>query len=357
MKIGIPKEIKTMEGRVALSPQACANLISNKHSVFIEQSAGLLSGYSDEAYQQSGCQIASSAKALYAQAELIVKVKEPQAQDLKYLQPHHTLFCFLHLAANKQLADQLCDSGCTAIAFEDIENEQHQLPILASMSQIAGRLAVQIGTHLLHQPMGGCGLLLGGVANAERGKVVVLGAGVAGEQAAQLAANIGAEVMVFDIDTAKLDRLQQFSNNINTQFAYAVAIEEALKEADLVIGAVLVAGKKAPHIVTEEMVKSMKKNAVIIDIAIDQGGCVETMNVTDYLSPTFIKHDVIHFGVANMPGAVPRTASQVLSSVITPSVLKIAGSGGLEQESIKKAVNIQSGNIVHAQLLEQFKMI
>lgn len=351
MKIAVPKEIKQAEGRVGLTPEACAELIRHQHQLFIQQSAGELSGFSDDEYLRAGCQIMDTAKALYSEAELIIKVKEPLQDDLKYIRSDHIVFCFLHLAANKALTDQLCDIGCTAIAFESIENQQHQFPILAAMSQIAGRLAVQIGTHLLHQPMGGSGILLGGVANAERGKVVVLGAGVAGEQAAQLAANIGAEVTVFDIDTDKLDRLQRFAHNIKTQYAYTTAIQQALKEADLVIGAVLVAGKKAPHVVTESMVKVMKKNSVIIDIAIDQGGCVETMELTNYQSPTFTKYDVVHFGVANMPGAVPKTASQVLSSVITPYILKIAAEAGLESKIIRNAVNIESGNVVNPALI------
>ncbi|MDH5517744.1 MAG: alanine dehydrogenase [Gammaproteobacteria bacterium] len=357
MKIGVPTEIKLAEGRVGLTPEACAELVQQQHRVFIEQGAGLKSGFSDEDYISAGCQIASSAEALYQAAQLIVKVKEPLAGDLKYIRSDHILFCFLHLAANKTLADQLCATGCTAIAFESIENQQQQLPILAAMSQIAGRLAVQIGAHLLHQPSGGSGILLGGVANAARGKVVVLGAGVAGEQAAQLAASVGAEVSVFDIDTAKLDRLQQFAANIQTHYAYASAIAEALTEADLVIGAVLVSGKKAPHVVTEAMVRAMKQQSVIIDIAIDQGGCVETIEPTTYQSPTFIKHGVIHFAVANMPGAVPKTASQVLSSVISRYVIKIADGSALTEQSISNAVNIEAGKLVHPALIEQFKQI
>lgn len=353
MKIGVPKELKTLEGRVGLTPEACLQLIELGHQIFIEEAAGLLSGYLDDDYQSVGCAVVNSSKLLYDQSELIIKVKEPIDDDLLNLKSHHILFSFLHLAANPVLVKKLKAIGCTAIAFESIVNEQHQRPILGSMSHIAGRLAVQVGTHLLHQPMGGMGLLLGGVANADCGKVVVIGAGQAGEQAALLAQCIGAEVTVFDIDRNRLELLKKSSPDICIQEFDPSTLSEIIKEADLVIGAVLVPDKHAPKIVTENMVKSMKKGSVIVDIAIDQGGCVETMHATDYKEPTYVKHGVIHFGVTNMPGAVPRTASQVLSSVIMPSVLKIVGSSGLEDDMIHSAINIQAGQIVHPALIEE----
>lgn len=353
MKIGVPKELKTLEGRVGLIPDACAQLIEQGHLLYIEKAAGLLSGYADDDYLSVGCKVASSVQQLYAESELIIKVKEPIEGDLAHLKSHHILFSFLHLAANRPLVDRLIESGCTAIAFESVVNQQNQRPILAVMSQIAGRLAVQIGTHLLHQPMGGEGILLGGVANADSGQVVVIGAGQAGEQAALLAGCIGAGVTVFDIDAVKLAKLQSLAPDICIQQSNSATLSEVIKEADLVIGAVLVPDKHAPKIVTEEMVKSMKKGSVIVDIAIDQGGCVATMQPTNYESPTYVKHGVIHFGVTNMPGAVPRTASQVLSSVIMPSVIKIAASSGLEDDIIKNAINIRSGKIVHPALIEE----
>ncbi|MCK4711189.1 MAG: FAD-dependent oxidoreductase, partial [Gammaproteobacteria bacterium] len=256
MKIGVPKAVKIMEGRVGLTPEACAELITAGHQVFIEQSAGVLSGYEDEHYHNAGVVIVETAEQLYAQSVLIVKVKEPIEQDLKYIKSQHILFSFLHLAANRNLADRLCETGCTAIAFESIEDEQQQRVILAPMSQIAGKLSIQIGTHLLHHPMGGNGLLLGGIADSERGQVVVLGAGIAGEQAALLAANMGAEVTVFDVNEDKLRYLQELSENINSKYSDPVSIEEALKSADLVVGAVLIPGKHAPKIITEKMVQS-----------------------------------------------------------------------------------------------------
>lgn len=353
MRIGVPKELKTLEGRVGLTPEACLQLIELGHQICIEAAAGLLSGYLDDDYQSVGCIVVNSSKLLYGNSELIIKVKEPIADDLLNLKSHHILFSFLHLAANPVLVKKLKAIGCTAIAFESIVNEQHQRPILGSMSHIAGRIAVQVGAHLLHQPMGGMGLLLGGVANADCGKVVVIGAGQAGEQAALLAQSIGAAVTVFDIDRNRLELLKQSSPDICIQEFDSSTLSEIIKEADLVIGAVLIPDKHAPKIVTENMVKSMKKGSVIVDIAIDQGGCVETMHATNYKEPTYEKHGVIHFGVTNMPGAVPRTASQVLSSVIMPSVLKMLGSSGLKDDTIKSAINILAGQIVHPALIEE----
>jgi len=356
MKIGVPKERKIMEGRVALTPDACSELSKQGHQLILEHDAGLLSGYRDDDYINAGVHIVETAEQLYAESILIVKVKEPVESDLRYIRSHHVLFCFLHLAANQALAEKLCQSGCTAIAFESVENSNHQRIILAPMSQIAGRLSVQIGTNLLHQPNGGRGVLLGGVSNADRGRVIVLGAGVAGEQAACLAANMGAEVTLFDINTEKLTRMQQAHKQISTQYAYANAIEDALTGADLVVGAVLIPDQHAPKIVTEKMIKSMPARSVIVDIAIDQGGCVETMHPTNYEEPTFICHDVIHFGVTNMPGAVPRTASQALSSAITPSVQKIAALSWQTDEFLSKAVNITAGKVVLPALVEEFNL-
>lgn len=357
MKIGLPKELKTLEGRVGLTPEACSSLVEKGHTVFVESNAGLLSGYADDEYRSMGCHIAASAERLYQESCLIVKVKEPVAADLKHLQAHHIVFSFLHLAANKPLVDQLLAIGCTAIAFESVVIEPNLRPILGSMSHIAGRLAVQIGAHLLHQPLGGRGLLLGGVSNAETGCVVVVGAGQAGMQAAMIASEIGAEVTVFDLDAEKLKQLNRVKPAIHTRQYEPLVLKEAIAQADLVVGAVLVPDKHAPKIITEEMVKGMNKGTVIVDIAIDQGGCVETMQATNYKSPTFVKHGVIHFGVTNMPGAVPRTASQVLSAVISPFVHEIAASSGQFSDIITNAINIQAGEIVHPALVEEFSGI
>ena len=345
MKIGIPKEIKVLEGRVGLIPAACKELIANGHQVFIEADAGLLSGYSDNEYRQLGVQILTTAQSLYAAADLIVKVKEPVAGDLQYLESRHLLFCFLHLAADAALTQQLCDIGLTAVAFETVPDNKGGLPILTPMSEIAGRLAIQLGTHYLHQPQGGRGVLLGGLPLTSRGHVVVLGAGRAGGAAAMLAAAMGAEVTVFDKNRQRLEEMHQAAPNISTRYAYEDNIAKVLTTADLVVGAVLLPGLHAPRVVTTDMVKSMHDGSVIVDISIDQGGCIETIHKTDYLNPTYVEHGVIHFGVTNMPGAVPRTASQALSAMITPYVLRLCEAGWDQADDLRQGINIRAGQI------------
>jgi len=354
MKIGIPREMKILEGRVGLTPEACGLLIEAGHQIFVQHGAGCLSGYDDNDYRSIGCHVVEDAHALYQSAELIVKVKEPVESDLLHLKPHHIVFSFLHLAANKPLVDQLCEIGCTAIAFESVVTEDNQRPILSPMSHIAGKLAIQIGAHLLHQPMGGKGILLGGVGDADKGLVVVVGAGQAGTEAVKLADRMGANVTVFDINEQRLSELKASGERVCTQVSNASTLAEIIVDADLVVGAVLIPDKHAPKLVTEAMVKSMKKGSVIVDIAIDQGGCVETMRPTNYESPTYTRHGVTHFGVTNMPGAVPRTASQALSAVIAPSVLKIADSRAFEHDTIRNAINITQGQIVLPALIEEF---
>ncbi|MFW2373434.1 MAG: alanine dehydrogenase [Gammaproteobacteria bacterium] len=345
MKIGVPKEIKTLEGRVGLIPEACASLVQQGHEVLLQSRAGDLSGYSDQDYQQAGVLIVPDAETLYEQAELIVKVKEPLAGDLQYLKPHHRLFCYLHLAANIELAIKLCDIGLTAVAFETVTDRSGALPLLTPMSEIAGKLAVQIGSHLLHQPQGGRGVMLGGLPFTERGQVVILGAGQAGAAAARLAGAMGAEVTVFDRQREPLERLLKTASNITTRYAYEHSIAEVLMNADLVIGAVLLPGLHAPRIVTEAMVQEMPTGSVIVDISVDQGGCVETIRPTDYSQPTYRKHDVIHFGVTNMPGAVPRTASQALSAAITPYVQRLCEAGWENQQDLQDGINIRNGKV------------
>ncbi len=345
MKIDIPKEIKTLEGRVGLIPCYCAELVQKDYQVFIQSGAGLLSGYDDEDYQQVGVHILSDAKSLYEQAELIVKVKEPVAGDLALLKSHHLLFCYLHLAANAELAQTLCDTGLTAVAFETVTDEQGRLPLLAPMSEIAGRLATQIGTHLLHQPQGGRGVLLGGLSTTDKGHVVVLGAGHAGSAAALLASCMGANVTVFDKNEQRIAAMTQAAVNITGRYAKENVIAQTVKEADLVIGAVLLPGAYAPKVVSEEMVKSMSPGSVIIDISVDQGGCIETILPTDYQNPTYRLHDVVHFGVTNMPGAVPRTASQALSAVISPYVQRLCEADWDTADDLKQGINIRDGKV------------
>lgn len=350
MKIGIPTEIKPMEARVALVPGAVAELAQAGHRLFVQAGAGSLSGYSDDAYREAGATVVPDAEALFAEAELLVKVKEPVEGDLALLQSRHLLFCFLHLAPNPPLTRRLCDIGLTAIAFETVY-EQGALPLLAPMSEIAGRVAVQAGVHYLHRSMGGKGLLLGGVPGAENGRVVVIGAGVAGLNAAKMAAAMGAQVTAFDRSPDALRRAESIAPNITGLFAYQDAIAEAIAEADMVIGAVLIPGAKAPRLVTRSMVQAMPDGGFIADISIDQGGCIETIRATDYRNPVYLEEGVWHMGVTNMPGAVPRTASQALSGAILPYVMIMAGGGWKTAPSLARGVNVADGKVVHPALL------
>ncbi|HEY5603220.1 MAG TPA: alanine dehydrogenase [Gammaproteobacteria bacterium] len=350
MRIGIPKEIKTLEGRIALIPDAVADLVKCGHDIFIEHDAGVLSGYNDEAFRQAGAQIVPDARALYAAGEIIVKVKEPQPAELALLRSGQILFSYLHLAAEVELMKALQQIGLTAVAFETVQLPDGQLPLLAPMSDIAGRIAVQVGTHLLHSPQGGRGILLGGLPAAERGRVVILGGGVAGGNAALYAADIGAEVVVFDRQRAKLEHMRALGHNVTGLYPYQHSLVEHVKQADLLIGAILVAGERAKKIVTADMVRSMKKGSVIIDISVDQGGCVETTRPTNYQNPTYEWEGVVHFGVTNMPGAVPRTASQALSASLLPYVLRLAGADWERPPDLAAGINVKQGKIVHPAL-------
>ncbi|WP_455375091.1 alanine dehydrogenase [Kaarinaea lacus] len=349
MRIGIPKEIKTLEGRIALIPDAIADLVHQGHEVFVQTDAGVLSGYSDDDIRQAGAQVVPDAKSLYDSAEMIVKVKEPQPAELGLLRSDQILFSYLHLAAEIELMKGLQQIGLTAVAFETVTHDG-TLPLLAPMSDIAGRASVQIGTHLLHSPQGGRGILLGGLPAAERGRVVVLGGGVAGGNAALMAAGMGAEVVVFDRNREKLERMRALGNNVTALYPYAHSLIEHVKHADLLIGAILVVGERAKKIVSAEMVKSMKKGSVIIDISVDQGGCIETTKPTTYKDPTFVWEDVVHFGVTNIPGAVPRTASQALSASLLPYVQRLTSADWEQQPYLAAGINVKQGKIVHPAL-------
>ncbi|MCW8827487.1 MAG: alanine dehydrogenase [Gammaproteobacteria bacterium] len=349
MHIGIPREVKTLEGRVGLIPAAAAELVAQGHQLLVEQGAGVLSGYSDEEYRQAGASLIADAATLYGEAQMIIKVKEPQPQELPLLRADHLLFCYLHLAAEQRLMQKLLEIGLTAVAFETVA-EGRALPLLAPMSDIAGKVAVQVGSHLLHQPQGGRGLLLGGLPAAERGQVVVLGAGVAGGSAAAMAAAIGAQVTVFDHNRDKLAAMRALGANVTALQPYAHDIERAVLGADLLIGAVLIPGASAPHLVSAEQVKQMQPGSVIIDISVDQGGCIETTRPTTYAEPTFVQHGVIHFGVTNMPGAVPRTASQALSAALIPYALKLATGDWQANPALMAGINVRAGEVVYPAL-------
>jgi alanine dehydrogenase len=351
MRIGIPSETKTLEGRVALVPAACADLVRHGHEVFLQAGAGIKSGFSDESFSRVGVKIVPDAAALYDKGELIVKVKEPIAGDLALLKKHHLLFCYLHLAPEPELTKRLLEIGLTGVAFESVEDEQGNLPLLAPMSVIAGRLATQCGTTLLHQPEGGKGKLLGGMPTTERGKVVVLGAGAAGGNSAALAAAAGANVVVFDKRPDRLAQMMALGSNVTALYAYDSVIAEEVASADLVIGAVLIPSAKAPHVVSAAMVKSMEKGTVMVDISIDQGGCFETSKPTTWKDPTYVVDGVTHFCVTNMPGAVPQTSSQAISAALLPYVQRLAASGEWRgYPPLAKGINVANGEIVHPAL-------
>ena len=347
MRIGVPKEIKPLEGRVGLIPAACAELVRAGHTVYLETGAGSQSGYSDAAYSDFGVIIMPDAEQLYGAAELIVKVKEPIADDLRWLRADHLLFCYLHLAASRDLTERLQAIGLTAVAFETVERNGG-LPLLAPMSDIAGRLSIQIAANLLLQPHGGKGLLLGGLPAAERGKVTVIGAGQAGGSAVAMAAAMGAEVTVFDTKRERLEAMRALGANITALYPYADAIEQAVAAADVLIGAVLIPGAKAVHLVRRDHVRSMAPGSVLVDISVDQGGCVETTRPTTYAAPTYTVDGVVHFCVTNMPGAVPRSASQALSAAILPYVASLAGNARWRDDpALAAGLNLAGGDIMH----------
>lgn len=350
MDIGIPREVKIREGRVALVPAAVTQLVAAGHKVYVESHAGALSGYADAAYLEAGAEIVTDAAALYGKARLIVKVKDPVSSEVDYLTAEHTLFSFLHLAANPGLTAALSEKGVTAIGFETVVDASGHLPLLAPMSDIAGRIAIQVGTHLLHYSQGGKGILLGGVPGAERGRVVVIGGGAAGYNAASMAAAIGAEVIVFDRQREPLIRARGIGPNVSGEYAYPDAIQQAVIKADLVVGAVLVTGQRAPHVVSAGTVGKMSAGSVIVDIAIDQGGCIETSRPTSYDAPTYLVDDVIHFGVTNMPGGVPRSSTQALSAVIVEPLLRLSQPDWREHKDLASGINIDKGRIVHPAL-------
>ncbi|MFQ6022868.1 MAG: alanine dehydrogenase [Acidiferrobacterales bacterium] len=351
MRIGIPKEIKPNEGRVSLVPAAAGELVRNGHEVCLQAGAGIASGYPDLDYRNVGVRVVDDAVTLYAEAQTILKVKEPVPAEYGLLRSDHILFSFLHLAANAELALVLREKGLTAVAFETVEMDG-RLPLLAPMSEIAGRLAVQIGAALLHTPQGGRGILLGGLPSADRGHVVVLGAGNAGSSAAAAAAEMGAQVTVFAPNRDALARVHGLGRNVTALPSYRSLIVDAVYTTDLLIGAVSIPGAKTPKLISADMVTQMKPGSVIVDVSVDQGGCIETTRPRDYDNPTYVHEGVIHFAVTNMPGAVPRTASQALSNALVPYVLRLAGEQGLSDPVIRTGINLVDGEIVHPAVAE-----
>ena len=356
MEIGVPKETKDQEFRVGLTPNS-VSVLSKNHVVFVETGAGLGAGFTDEDYLQAGAKIVASAAEAWDK-KLVVKVKEPLKAEYQYLQKEQLLFTYLHLAADRDLTKALIESRATAIAYETVELRDGKLPLLTPMSVIAGRLSVQFGARYLEKQQGGRGVLLGGVPGVRPGKVVILGGGVVGTEAAKIAIGMGAQVQIIDINVDRLSYLETlFGSRVELLYSTAVTIEKVVREADLLIGAVLVVGKKAPILVSRSLVSEMRLGSVIIDVAVDQGGCIETLHPTSHTNPTYIKEGVVHFGVPNMPGAVPWTATQALNNSTLPYVVKLANCGidALAQDAaLAKGLNIQGGKITHPAVQEVF---
>lgn len=352
MKIGVPKEIKTLEFRVGLVPAVVQSLVADGHRVFVETDAGSGVGLSDAEYEASGAEILSNADAVFDAAQMIVKVKEPQAVEIARLRPHHILFTYLHLAADREQTLGLMRSGCTAIAYETITDAAGRLPLLAPMSQVAGRMAVQVGAAALLKPAGGRGVLLGGVPGVPPAKVVILGGGVSGEHAAEMAVGLRADVTLFDISPSRLAQLDaQFGGVLKTAFSTSKAIGDAVADADLVIGCVLLPGAAAPKLVKRADLARMRKGSVLVDVAIDQGGCFETSHPTTHAEPTFEVDGIVHYCVANMPGAAPYTSTYALGAATAPYVAALAGKGvdaALAADAgFARGLNIQAGRCVH----------
>ncbi len=352
MRIGVPKEIKTLEFRVGVTPGVAHRLVAEGHQVFVEAGAGAGIGLADQAYTDVGATVLPNADEVFEAADMIVKVKEPQAVEIARLKPRHILFTYLHLAADPDQAKGLMASGCTAIAYETITDRAGRLPLLAPMSQVAGRMAVDVGAYHLMKPAGGRGLLLGGAPGVLPAKVLILGGGVAGKHAAEMAVGHGADVTLFDISAARLEQLDdQFGGRLKTCYSTHDLVAEALPTADLVIGCVLIPGAAAPKLVTRADLKAMRKGSVLVDVAIDQGGCFETSHPTTHADPTFVVDDVIHYCVANMPGAAPLTSTYALNAATAPYISRLAGHGVeeafAEDGGFAAGLNVRSGHITH----------
>jgi len=352
MRIGVPKEIKNHEYRVGLTPASVAELVHAGHSVLVETKAGMGIDFDDAAYTAVGAQIAPDAKTVFAQSDMIVKVKEPQPQEIALLEPRHLLFTYLHLAADKPQAEGLMQSGATCIAYETVTSNSGALPLLKPMSEVAGRMSVQVASHYLEKEQGGRGELLGGVPGVAPCKVAILGGGVSGINAAQMATGQRADVTIYDINNERLAELDMhFGSQIKTAYASKAAIAEAVRTSQVVIGAVLVPGAAAPKLVTRDMLKTMMRGSVLVDIAIDQGGCFETSRATTHDDPVFEIDGVIHYCVANMPGAVARTSAFALNNATLPFVLKLANQGAeaamQADRHLANGLNVSGGKIRH----------
>jgi alanine dehydrogenase len=361
MLIGVPKEIKSYEYRVGLVPGSVRELVHHGHQVLVETGAGMGIGFDDRAYEAVGAKVARNAEEVFAKAEMIVKVKEPQPQEWKQLKEGQILFTYLHLAPDPEQTKGLMQSGVTAIAYETVTSQRGGLPLLAPMSEVAGRMSVQVGAHCLEKEQGGSGMLLGGVPGVPAARVVILGGGVAGTNAARMAMGLEAHVTVIDKSLERLYELDlQFGAELNTIFATMENIETYVAGADLVIGAVLVPGAAAPKLVTRDMLKRMRPGSVLVDISIDQGGCFETSKATTHANPTYVVDGIVHYCVANMPGAVARTSTIALNNATLPFAVALANKGWrkalADDPHLKNGLNVHLGRVTHVAVAEALKL-
>ncbi|RSK29521.1 alanine dehydrogenase [Hymenobacter metallilatus] len=352
MLIGVPKEIKNNENRVGLTPAGVAEFRKHGHEVYVQATAGNGSGFSDAEYEQAGATVLPTIEDVYAKAEMIVKVKEPIASEYPLIKENQLLFTYFHFASGEELTHAMIERKAVCLAYETVELPTRALPLLIPMSEVAGRMAPQEGAKYLEKPLKGRGILLGGVPGVKPAEVLVLGAGIVGTQAAKIAAGLGAKVTVMDISLNRLRELDDFMpKNVVTQYSNEYNIREAIKTADLIIGAVLIPGAKAPHLITRDMLKTMRPGTVLVDVAVDQGGCIETCKPTTHENPTFIIDDIVHYCVANMPGAVPYTSTLALTNATLPYAVKLANLGWQEacrrDEALRLGLNVVHGKVVY----------
>jgi alanine dehydrogenase len=357
MKVGVPTEVKTDEYRVALTPAGVRELVDAGHSVLVQSDAGIGSAITDDMYKAQGATILPDAESVFGEAEMIVKVKEPQPAEVALIESRHTVFTYLHLAAEAELTHGLMDSGALCIAYETVEDSHGRLPLLAPMSEVAGKIATQAGAFILEKPLGGRGILLGGVPGVAAANVMIIGGGVVGMHAAFIALGMEATVYVFDRNIERLRDLDiAFGGRADTVFATTLSIEERLPDMDLVIGAVLVHGAKAPHVISRAQLGLMKRHAVLVDVSIDQGGCFETSHATTHSDPTYEVDGITHYCVANMPGAVPITSTYALTNATMPYVIEIANRGALDavrtNPGLRLGVNVAAGHVTYAPVAE-----
>ena len=361
MIIGIPKEIKESEHRVGMTPSGVQTLIQNGHDVYVQNSAGQGSGHSDEDYSNVGANLLKTIEEVYDISEMIIKVKEPLKKEYSLIKEGQIIYTYFHFASSLELTKAMIDSKSICIAYETVENSDRSLPLLTPMSEVAGRMAAQQGAKFLEKHQKGCGILLGGVPGVSPAKAVVLGGGVVGTQSAKMLAGLGADVTILDIS---LDRLRELDDimpkNVKTKFSNQYNIKQEIQNAHLVIGAVLIAGAKAPNLITKNMLKDLRKGTVLVDVAVDQGGCFETTKPTTHNSPTYIIDDVLHYSVANMPGAVPMTSTEALTNATISYAIEIANKGWKkacnENEPLKKGLNIINGDIVYKAVADAFDL-